>query len=161
MIANGESKLLSFSLQWTIEGFTIIIFILKKSRLVEDVMFYPRNEVMAFPKIETKFLHTSISSYQVVIIHKHLNLIQHWRVLPTTLQIFSVNLREWDSLLKTLHAPNVQCRTFFKSSFKFISLFRVLHKSGNGHSWLALTNSFLEDDWFPLWCWFSKYFYKH
>ena len=57
--------------------------------------------------------------------------------------------------------PNVQCRTFFKSSFKFISLFRVCKKSGNGHSWLVLTNNILEDDWFPLCCWFSKYFNKH
>ena len=103
-------------------------------------------------------LHTSTSSYQVVMIHKHLNLIQHWRVLHTTLQIFLVNLGERDSLLKTSHAPNVQCRTSFKSSFRFISLFRVLHKSGNKHSWLVLTNSFLEDDWFPLCCWFSERF---
>ena len=89
-------------------------------------------------------LHTSTSSYQVVMIHKHLNLIQHWRVLPTTLQIFLVNLGERDSLLKTSHAPNVQCRTSFKSSFRFISLFRVLHKSGNEHSWLVLITAFLK-----------------
>ena len=89
-------------------------------------------------------LHTSTSSYQVVMIHKHLNLIQHWRVLPTTLQIFLVNLGERDSLLKTSHAPNVQCRTSFKSSFRFISLFRVLHKSGTEHSWLVLITAFLK-----------------
>ena len=42
----------SFFLQLTIAGITLLI--LKKSRFVE-VLFYPDNEVMAFPKIEIKF----------------------------------------------------------------------------------------------------------
>ena len=29
------------------------------------------------------------------------------------------------------------------------------------HSWLILTNKILEDYWFPLCYWFSKYFYQH
>ena len=41
---------ISFSLQLTIAGLTL--FILKKSRFVEVVLFYPKNEVVGFPKIE-------------------------------------------------------------------------------------------------------------
>ena len=41
---------ISFSLQLTIAGFTL--FIKKKSRFVEVVLFYPKNEVIGFPKIE-------------------------------------------------------------------------------------------------------------
>ena len=41
---------ISFSLQLTIAGLTL--FILKKSRFVEVVLFYPKYEVVGFPKIE-------------------------------------------------------------------------------------------------------------
>ena len=51
MIANGVSEFLSFSLQLTIVGFFLFIL---KNRFVEDVLFYPKNEVMAFPKIDIK-----------------------------------------------------------------------------------------------------------
>ena len=51
MIANGVSKFFtSFSLQLAIARFTL--FILKKSRFVE-VLFYPKNELLAFPKVDT------------------------------------------------------------------------------------------------------------
>ena len=49
-IANDMRKFLSFSLQLTITWFTLLI--LKKSRFVEDLLFYSKNEVIAFPKIE-------------------------------------------------------------------------------------------------------------
>ena len=52
MIANGVSEFLSFSLQLTIVGFFLFIL---KNRFVEDVLFYPKNEVMAFPKIDIKW----------------------------------------------------------------------------------------------------------
>ena len=45
MIANGVSKFLSFSLQ-------IYIIRLKKSRSVKNFLFYLKNEVIVFPKIE-------------------------------------------------------------------------------------------------------------
>ena len=45
MIANGVSKFLSFSLQ-------VYIIRLKKSRSVKNFLFYPKNEVIAFPKID-------------------------------------------------------------------------------------------------------------
>ena len=45
MIANGVSKFLSFSLQ-------VYIIRLKKSRSVKNFLFYPKNEVIVFPKIE-------------------------------------------------------------------------------------------------------------
>ena len=41
MIANGVSKFLSFSLQLAVA-----------SRSVKNFLFYPKNEVIAFPKIE-------------------------------------------------------------------------------------------------------------
>ena len=41
---------ISFSLQLTIAGLTLFIY--KKSRFVEVVLFYPKNEVIGFPKIE-------------------------------------------------------------------------------------------------------------
>ena len=44
------SKFLSFSLFLVIARFTL--FILKKSLFVEILLFYPGNEVVAFPKIE-------------------------------------------------------------------------------------------------------------
>ena len=50
MIANGVSKFLSFSLQLAVAWFTL--FILKKSRSVKNFLFHPKNEVLAFPKIE-------------------------------------------------------------------------------------------------------------
>ena len=46
MIANGVRNFLSFYLQLTIAGFTL--FILKKPGFVEDVLFYPWNEVSGF-----------------------------------------------------------------------------------------------------------------
>ena len=49
MIANGVSKFLSFSLQLAIAWFKL--FALKKSRFVEDLLFYPKNEVIAFPSL--------------------------------------------------------------------------------------------------------------
>ena len=52
MIANGVSEFLSTSLQLTIARFTL--FIKKKSCFVEDMLFYPKNEVIAFPKTEIK-----------------------------------------------------------------------------------------------------------
>ena len=45
MIANGVSKFLSFSLQ-------VYIIRLKKSRSVKNFLFYLKNEVIVFPKIE-------------------------------------------------------------------------------------------------------------
>ena len=51
MIANDMSKFLSFLLQLTTAGLTI--FILKKTRFIQDVLFYPKNEVMVFLWIET------------------------------------------------------------------------------------------------------------
>ena len=51
MITNGVSKFFtSFSLQLAIARFTLFIF--KKSRFVE-VLFYPKNELLAFPKVDT------------------------------------------------------------------------------------------------------------
>ena len=50
MIANGVRKFISFSLQLAVAGFTL--FILKKSRFVEDLLFHPKKEVVAFSKIE-------------------------------------------------------------------------------------------------------------
>ena len=44
MIANGVSKFLSFSLQLAIASFTIFN---SKSRFSEDLLFYPKNEVIA------------------------------------------------------------------------------------------------------------------
>ena len=43
MIANGVSKFLLFSLHLAIAWFKL--YILKKSRSVEDLLFYPKNEV--------------------------------------------------------------------------------------------------------------------
>ena len=53
MIANAERKFTSFSLPLTIAGFTLLIW--KKARFVEEVLFYPKNEVVAFPEIEIKW----------------------------------------------------------------------------------------------------------
>ena len=50
MIANGVSKSLSFSLQFAMARFMLHLF--KKSCFVEGSLFYPKNEVIAFPKIE-------------------------------------------------------------------------------------------------------------
>ena len=48
MIANGEHKFLLFSL-FSLLSQDLIYSIKKKSRFVEDLLFYPKNEVMAFP----------------------------------------------------------------------------------------------------------------
>ena len=50
MIANGVRKFLSFSIQLAIAWFKL--FILKKSCFVEDLLFYSKNEFIAFPKIK-------------------------------------------------------------------------------------------------------------
>ena len=52
MIANGVSKFLLFTLRLTIARLTS--FIKKKSCFVEDVLFYPKNEVIAFTKLKIK-----------------------------------------------------------------------------------------------------------
>ena len=44
------SKFLLFSIHLAIAWFKL--FILKKSRFVEDLLFYPKNDVLAVPKIE-------------------------------------------------------------------------------------------------------------
>ena len=75
------------------------------------------------------YLNTFISSYQVITIHQHLNLIQHWRVLPITLHISLVNLGELDSLFKTSFVPSVHRTTFFRSSCKCISFFHISYFS--------------------------------
>ena len=50
MIANGERKFLPLSLFSNYRRTYFIHF--KKSRFVEVVLFYPKNEVIGFPKIE-------------------------------------------------------------------------------------------------------------
>ena len=50
LIANGVSKSLSFSLQLAMARFMLYLF--KKLCFVEGSLFYPKNEVIAFPKIE-------------------------------------------------------------------------------------------------------------
>ena len=42
-----------FMFQLIIAGFTL--FIWKNLRFAEDVMFYPKNELIAFPKIKIKW----------------------------------------------------------------------------------------------------------
>ena len=44
------SKFLLFSIHLAIAWFKL--FIKNKTRFVEDLLFYPKNEVIAFPKIE-------------------------------------------------------------------------------------------------------------
>ena len=46
MMSNGERKFLIFSLR------RIYFIYLKNLRFAEDVLFYPKNEVMAFPKFK-------------------------------------------------------------------------------------------------------------
>ena len=64
-IANGVSKFLSFSLR------RLYFIHLKKSRFVEDVLFHPKKEVMAFIKIEIRWdrdsdVHVYIKSDAVI-----------------------------------------------------------------------------------------------
>ena len=61
MIANGERN---------ITGFTL--FTKKKSRFVEEVLFQPKNEVVAVPKVEIKWdwvsdVHVYIKSDVVIL----------------------------------------------------------------------------------------------
>ena len=51
IIAKGEPKFLPLSLF----SRKIYLIHLKQSHFVEEVLFYPKNEVMAFPKIEIKW----------------------------------------------------------------------------------------------------------
>ena len=53
MMANGERKFLLFFS--SVNYRRIYSVHLKNSRFAEDVLFYPKNEVMAFPKIEIKW----------------------------------------------------------------------------------------------------------
>ena len=53
MIANGERKFLPLSLLCLLSQ--DLLYSLKKSRFVEQLLFYLKNEVMAFPKIEIKW----------------------------------------------------------------------------------------------------------
>ena len=53
MMSNGERKFLLF---FSLVNYRRIYSIhLKNLRLAEDVLFYPKNEVMAFPKIKIKW----------------------------------------------------------------------------------------------------------
>ena len=52
MMANGERKFLLFL--FSVNYRRIYSVHLKNSRFAEDVLFYPKNEVMAFPKIKNK-----------------------------------------------------------------------------------------------------------
>ena len=52
MMANGERVSTFFSLIVNYRRISSIL--LKKSRFVEDVLFHPKKEVMAFPKTEIK-----------------------------------------------------------------------------------------------------------
>ena len=52
MMANGERKFLLFFP--SVNYRRIFSIHLKNSRFVKDVLFYPENGVMAFPKIEIK-----------------------------------------------------------------------------------------------------------
>ena len=69
MMANGERKFLLFSP--SVNYRRIFSIHLKNSRFVEDVLFYPENGVMAFPKIEIKWdwvsdLHVYVKSDAVI-----------------------------------------------------------------------------------------------
>ena len=69
MMANGERKFLLFFP--SVNYRRIFSIHLKNSRFVEDVLFYPENEVMAFPKIEIKWdwvsdLHVYVKSDAVI-----------------------------------------------------------------------------------------------
>ena len=65
MIANGVSEFLSTSLQLTIARFTL--FIKKKSCFVEDMLFYPKNEVIAFPKTEIKWVESAMFMFTLTL----------------------------------------------------------------------------------------------
>ena len=53
MMSNGECKFLLF---FSLVNYRRIYSIdLENLRLAEDVLFYPKNEVMAFPKIKIKW----------------------------------------------------------------------------------------------------------
>ena len=69
MMANGERKFLLFFP--SVNYRRIFSIHLKNSRFVEDVLFYPENGVMAFPKIEIKWdwvsdLHVYVKSDAVI-----------------------------------------------------------------------------------------------
>ena len=71
-IANGGSKFLSFSFQ--LQG--LHYSSKKKLRFVECLLFYPKNEVIAFPKIELQWdwvsdVHIYIKSDAVIWFWKH------------------------------------------------------------------------------------------
>ena len=51
-IANGERKFLPLYLFCQLSQYLLSTF--KKSRFVEELLFYLKNEIVAFPKIEIK-----------------------------------------------------------------------------------------------------------
>ena len=70
MIANGERKFPPLSLFSQLSQDLLCSF-KKKTRFVEEVLFQPKNEVVAFPKIETKWdwvsdVHVYIKSEAVI-----------------------------------------------------------------------------------------------
>ena len=88
MMANDVSIFLSFYLQLTIAGF--ILFILEKPRFVEDVLFYPWNEVMAFPKIKIKW--DWVSDVHVYIKSDFDSIVVREPVKPLRIKLRTANL---------------------------------------------------------------------
>ena len=72
MMSNGERKFLLFFFS-SVNYRRIYSVHLKNLRFAEDVLFYPKNEVMAFPKIKIKWnwvsdVHVYIKSNAVILI---------------------------------------------------------------------------------------------
>ena len=140
MMANGERVSTFFSLIVNYRRISTIL--LKKSRFVEDVLFHPKKEVMAFPKTEIKWdwvsdVHVCIKSDAVILF---------WRYYCVrTRQTFENQITDRKCVVQT--NSRVIWRYFYSGMSKFSCLVFVLFSavfmlstrfyrtSGNGMSY--------------------------
>ena len=131
MIGNGESKFLSFGSSLNYRSVYFIHLI--KSCFVEDVLFYSKNEVMAFPKIEIKW--DLVSDVHVYITFD--TVIWFWQyVMFSCFQLDSFELQETVCIAK--------CGATF--SFLMLAIQTFFPYAGNR--------------WINLWNWESSYFIR-
>ena len=98
---------------------------LKKSRFVDDVLFYPKNEIMAFPNIEIKWdwvsdVHVYIKSNAVIRFWQHCRLRTcHLRIKLSTVNVWYKQTHGQNGVVSTAGGVNFIVWPWYFSALSF------------------------------------------
>ena len=143
MMANGERKFLLFFP--SVNYRRIFSIHLKNSHFVEDVLFYPENGVMAFPKIEIKWdwvsdLHFYVKSDAVIwfwrCCHVRTRQTSENQTTDRTCVVQTNSRVKWSWFNSEMSEFNCLARTFVLSMLLFHTFYPI---RPNFRKWFCLT----------------------